>query len=195
MSNLSNKKIAFVGSGIIAGVMIDRLLKTGTVNPEGILATDVRPARLEEVKQQYGVQVSGDNVDAAQFGDIIFIAVPPNVVTTALGELRGKLRAEQMIISLAAAVQLDVMEEVLGGALAVVRVIPNTPSLLGAGMNPHCLGAKVRAPQIELLDELLAVFGSTIRLEEAQMNIATGAYRGRSHIYFSRVKGSCGDGG
>jgi pyrroline-5-carboxylate reductase len=173
MSNLSDKKIAFVGSGIIAGVMIDRLLKTGTVSPESILATDVRPARLEEVKQQYGVQVSSDNADAARFGDIIFIAVPPNVVTTALGELRGTLREEQMIISLAAAVPLALMEEVLRGVLAVVRVIPNTPSLLGTGMNPHCLGAKVSPRQIELLDEMLAVFGATIRLDEAQMNIAT----------------------
>ena len=173
MSNLSDKKIAFVGSGIIAGVMIDRLLKIGAVTPESILATDVRPARLEEVKQKYGVQVSADNVDAARFGEIIFIAVPPNVVTTALGELRGALRAEQIIVSLAAAMPLALMEEVLGGALAVVRVIPNTPSLLGEGMNPHCLGTKVRPGQIELLDELLAVFGATIRLEEAQMNIAT----------------------
>lgn len=173
MSNFSDRKIAFVGSGISAGVMIERLLKTGIVSPESILATDVRPARLEEVKQQYGVQVSGDNVDAARFGDIIFIAVPPNVVKTALGELRGKLRAEQIIISLAAAVPLALMEEVLGGALAVVRVIPNTPSLLGAGMNPHCLGTKVQPQQIELLDELLAVFGATICLEESQMNIAT----------------------
>jgi pyrroline-5-carboxylate reductase len=127
MSELTDKKIAFVGSGIIAGVMIDRLLKTGTVNPEGILATDVRPVRLEQVKQQYGVQVSADNVDAAQFGDVIFIAVPPNVVTTALGELRGTLREEQIIISLAVAVPIALVEEVLGGALAVVRVIPNTP--------------------------------------------------------------------
>ena len=173
MSNLSDKKIAFVGSGIIAGVMIDRLLNTGTVNPEGILTTDIRPARLEEVKQQYGVQVSAGNVDAARFGDIIFIAVPPNVVTTVLGELRGTLREDQIIISLAAAVPFAVMEEVLGGALAIVRVIPNTPSLLGAGMNPHCLGAKVRPGQIDLLDELLAVFSATIRLEEIQMNIAT----------------------
>jgi pyrroline-5-carboxylate reductase len=173
MSNLGDKKIAFVGSGIIAGVMIDRLLKAGTVNPESILTTDVRPGRLEDVKQQYKVQVSADNVDAARFGDIIFVAVPPNVVTTALGELRGTLREEQIIISLAAAVPLALVEEVLGGALAVVRIIPNTPSLLGAGINPHCLGAKVSPWQVELVDELLAVFGATIRLEDALMNIAS----------------------
>jgi pyrroline-5-carboxylate reductase len=117
--------------------------------------------------------VSADNVDAARFGDIIFIAVPPNAVTAVLGELRGTLREQQIIISLAAAVPLALVEEVLGGALAVVRVIPNTPSLLGAGMNPHCLGAKVSPRQVELVDELLAVFGATIRLADAQMNIAS----------------------
>jgi len=173
MSYLMEKKMSFVGSGIIAGVMIERLLKTGATSPERILATDIRPERLAELKQTFGIQVSAENLDAARFGDVVFLAVPPNVVLPVLTGLRSEWREEQLVVSLAAAVPVASMEQALGRALAVVRVIPNTPSLVGAGMNPHCLGTNVRPDQLVVLDELLKIFGGTIRVDERLMNIAT----------------------
>jgi pyrroline-5-carboxylate reductase len=173
MSSLTDKKISFVGSGIIAGVFIERLLKAGVMTPDRILGTDTRSARLAEIGEKYGIQVSADNADAARFGDIVFIAVPPNAVVAVLSELRNTVREGQMFVSLAAAVPVAPMERALGQPLAVVRVIPNTPSLVGAGMNPHCLGTHVAPEQVALLDELLALFGETIRVDEALMNIAT----------------------
>ncbi len=173
MSSLTDKKFSFAGSGIIAGVFIERLLDTGTVTPEQILCTDIRAERLEELGRKHGVRVSSANADAAREADVIFIAVSPHVVLNVLKELRGALRDGQMIVSLAAAIPIAAMEAALGNGVAVVRVIPNTPSLVGAGMNPHCLGKYVHAEQIVLLDELLAVFGETIRVEESLMNIAT----------------------
>jgi pyrroline-5-carboxylate reductase len=173
MSSLSEKKIAFVGSGIIAGVFMERLLKAGATTPDRILGTDVRAERLAELKREYGIQVSTENVDGVRFGDIVFLAVPPNIVLKLLADLRSAFREDQLIISLAAAVPVAAMEEALGKALAVLRVIPNTPSLVGAGMNPYCLGQSVRREQVVLLDELLNLFGETIRVDERLMNIAT----------------------
>jgi len=172
-ASFKDKKFAFLGAGIIAGVFIERLLKAGVTRPENILATDIRPERLEELKHQFGIQVSGNNRDGAAFGDIIFIAVPPNVVKSVLTETRLVVYPNKLIVSLAAAIPTWVMESILIDTIPVLRMIPNTPSLIGQGMNPHCLGQHVTAEHLPLIEELLRVFGETIRIEERLMNAAT----------------------
>lgn len=172
-ARLKDKKFAFLGAGIMAGVFVERLLKAGATTPEHILATDIRPERLEEVKQQFGIHVSPNNGDAVSFGDMLFIAVPPNAVKTVLSEIRWMIRPEQIIVSLAAAIPTDLIESLLGKLNPVVRIIPNTPSLIGQGMNPHCLGRYVTTKQLPLIEDLLHVFGETIRVEERLMNAAT----------------------
>ena len=173
MSNLGEKKIAFIGSGIIAGVFIERLLKAGATSPDRLFCTDVRADRLAQLQLKYGVQVSSRNVDGVRFGDVVFLAVPPNVVLKTLAELQNELREDQLIVSLAAAVPLPAMEQAAGRDCAMIRVIPNTPSLVGAGMNPQSLGRNVRQEQLVFVDKLLALFGETIRIDEELMNIAT----------------------
>ena len=166
-------KFSLLGGRIIAGVLIQRLLETGNVKPESILATDVNPDRLAELQRRFGVRVTQGNRDGAAFGDIVFIAVPPRAVRKLLMEVREVISTGTVIVSLAAAIPVVLIEEVLGKPIAVVRVIPNTPSLIGRGMNPHCVGKHVSAGQIALVESLLALFGETIRIEETLMNAAT----------------------
>lgn len=173
MSDLRSQKFAFLGSGIIAGVFIERLLKSGMSEPARILGTDSRAERLAELRERFGILTSGDNCEAARFGKVLFLAVPPGAVREVLLEVRGDIRADQLLVSLAAAVPTAAMESAIGKEIAVVRMIPNTPSLVGAGMNPHCLGKHVRPDQLPLIDQLLSTFGQTLRTEEALMNVAT----------------------
>ncbi len=170
---IKDLKVAFLGAGIIAGVFIERLLKAGAVNPEQVLATDTRQDRLEELTNQFGIRVSQDNGDGAEFADVLFLAVPPNVVKSVLSEVRSKVRQDALVVSLAAAVPTRLMEDALEKPNPVLRVIPNTPSLIGHGMNPHCLGRHVRAEHVPLIERILALFGETIRVDEDLMNVAT----------------------
>jgi pyrroline-5-carboxylate reductase len=173
MSEIQTKKYAFLGGGIIAGVFIERLLRGGGLPVGNLLATDIRPERLEELKSRFGVRVSPDNGEGAEFGDVVFLAVPPNAVKPVLTDVREKLRPRVLVVSLAAAIPTSLMEEAVGQPVGVVRVIPNTPSLIGRGMNPHCLGKHVRPDDLPFIDGLLALFGETIRVEERLMNVAT----------------------
>jgi pyrroline-5-carboxylate reductase len=173
MIEIQARKYAFLGGGIIAAVFIERLLRGAGVEAEHVMATDVRPERLAELQSRFGIRVSGSNGEGAAFGDVVFLAVPPNAVKPVLAEVRDKLRAEALIVSLAAAVPTALIEAVIGRPASVVRVIPNTPSLIGRGMNPHCLGTHVRPGDLPLLERLLALFGETIRVEEPLMNAAT----------------------
>jgi pyrroline-5-carboxylate reductase len=173
MSEIQTSKYAFLGGGIIAGVFIERLLKGAGVAAENVLATDIRPERLDLLRGQFGIRVSANNGEGAEFGDVVFLAVPPNAVKPVLTEVREKLRSHVLVVSLAAAVPTSLIEEVVGRPVGVVRVIPNTPSLIGRGMNPHCLGKHVRDEQLSLIEVLLATFGETIRVDEGLMEVAT----------------------
>lgn len=173
MSQIHTKKYAFLGGGIIAGVFIERLIKGGGVPPENILATDVRPERLEELRNQFGICVRAANGDGVEFGDVVFLAVPPNAVKPVLTESRDKLKPGALVVSLAAAIPTALIEEAIGRPLGVVRVIPNTPSLIGRGMNPHCLGRNLQSSDLPFVDALLSLFGETIRVDEQLMNAAT----------------------
>ena len=170
--SLQNKKYAFLGAGIIAGVFIERLVKSRVAEPAAIIATDLRMDRLEELKSQFGIQTDPDSKKAAAFGDIVFIAVPPNVVGQVLTEVGPELRSGTLIVSLAACIPTSYMEVAVGKPLPILRIIPNTPSLIGMGMNPYCLG-KASADYDKRAAELLAVFGETVRVPEDLMNAAT----------------------
>jgi pyrroline-5-carboxylate reductase len=171
--DIKNLKFSFLGAGIIAGVFIERLLKSGGVKPEQIFATDIRKDRLEELNNQFGIQVSPDNKEGAGLADVLFLAVPPSAVKSVLSEVRSALRPDALVVSLAAAVPTSLMEGVLENPNPVLRVIPNTPSLIGRGMNPHCLGRHVKREDLPFIASLLALFGETIRIDESLMNVAT----------------------
>ncbi|MCL6547046.1 MAG: NAD(P)-binding domain-containing protein [Bryobacteraceae bacterium] len=170
---LSGKRYASLGGGIIAGVFIERLIQGAGVPPGNILATDIRPERLEQLAKQYGIRTSAANGEGAAFGEVMFLAVPPNAVKPVLAEVRGQLRPGALLVSLAAAVPTAAIEEAVGRPVPVVRVIPNTPSWIGRGMNPYCLGRHVSEADLPFVGQLLAVFGETVRLEEGLMNAAT----------------------
>ena len=172
IDDLRNRQYAFLGAGIIAGVFAERLIRVG-VPAQQIIASDADAAKAAALAAQLGIRAAQSNPEAAAAGDVVFVAVPPNAVLPVLDEVRAALRPGAWIVSLAAVIQTGWMQERLGPAAKIVRVIPNTPSLVGAGMNPHCLGRSVPAGDLPFVDALLAVFGDTIRLDESLMEAAT----------------------
>jgi pyrroline-5-carboxylate reductase len=170
---LSDREYAFLGAGIIAGVFAERLIRGGGVPAQRITASDLDAEKAAALAARLGIRPARSNPEAAAAGDVVFLAVPPNAVLPVLDEVRNALRPGALIVSLAAVIETSWMEERAGASVKIVRVIPNTPSLAGAGMNPHCLGRSVAAGDLPFLDALLAVFGETIRLEEPLMEAAT----------------------
>lgn len=83
------------------------------------------------------------------------------------------IRKDQILISFAAAFPIWLIDSVLCKEIAIVRVIPNTPSQIGKGVNPYCLGKYINQEQLKDVEELLNVFGNAIKIEEKQMNLAT----------------------
>lgn len=188
MKNIEEIKISFIGGGIIAGVLIERLIKSGSVSPQNIIASDLNTERLAELKQNFGINTTEENSKSAKYGDIIFLAVPPNQIKIVLSEDCRNIITKQIVVSLAAAIPTWIIECVLCAEMPVIRVIPNTPSLVGEGMNPYVVGKYVTDEQIKFVDKLLSIFGKTIRLKEDEMNLATALSAVGPTYFFPAIK-------
>lgn len=173
MKNIEESKISFIGGGNIAGIFIERLINSGFIFSNNILVSDIKQEKLDSLKEKYSIQTTQNNEEAAKYGDFVFIAVPPPQIKAVLSENCKMINSDQVLISLAAEIPLWIFESVLCKDIATVRVIPNTPSLIGKGVNPYCFGKHLTAKQIKDTEELLSVFGSAIKITESQMNIAS----------------------
>jgi pyrroline-5-carboxylate reductase len=169
----AGKTFGFIGAGVIAEVFIRRILKSGLARPEDILASDINGPILERLAMTFRVRAMGSNSEVVAGSDFVFVAVPPLAVIPVLREVAPALREDQIVFSLAAAVSTDLMESAIGKPVPVVRLIPNTPSWIGEGMNPYCLGSHVGPSEAETARQLLKVFGKAKEIPEEQMAVAT----------------------
>lgn len=164
----SEYKMAFLGAGVIAEVWIERLLASQATVPDRILACDPRAEQLQKLKTRWGVGTSQENRRGAEFGDIVVLATPPPATLAVIREVRPVLAPEKTLVSLAAAVSLATLEE--AGGVPVVRVMPNTPSLIGEGMNLVAFGSGVNGNHKDQIARLLGVLGHWREVPDQEIN-------------------------
>ena len=126
--------IGFIGAGKMASAIIKGLLKTG-FNSENIIATQAEKEGLEEKSKSLGIKIVNDNKMVAQFSDVIIIATKPNQVVDVLTEISPCLSSDKLIVSIAAGITTSKLESNLPQGSRVIRVMPNTPALVGEGMS------------------------------------------------------------
>jgi pyrroline-5-carboxylate reductase len=152
-------KLAFIGVGRIAQVWIDRLIQTGAIGSEDWMACDNDEKRLERICQDFGHKLATrDPVEAVRFGRLIIVATPPAEVVCVLTQVRADLSPDHVVISLAAGIPMAALESALGD-VPVVRVMPNTPALVGEAMNLVVFGRTVSQSARTDIENLLDVLG------------------------------------
>ena len=130
---LSEKKLGFVGSGIMAEAIIQGLLKKELVRAENICCSDPYVARGKELEATYGVRSTTDNARAVEGADIVVLSTKPQVLPEVAATLRGKILEHQLLISILAGVDSRTLRKQLEHA-AIIRTMPNTPARVGQGM-------------------------------------------------------------
>jgi pyrroline-5-carboxylate reductase len=159
-------------------------LKQNLFAPEQIYATVAHKERAIALSTQWGVEVSTNNLDAAQKADLILIGVKPFQVPDLIGEIRPALTQGKTLVSFAASVKTSAIEEAAGLEIAVIRAMPNTPSALGAGAAGLCRGRFVSAKQMELAQRIFETVGRTVVVDEKHMDAVTGlSASGPAYIY------------
>ena len=173
-SAMPELKVAVLGAGKMAGILLDGFLKSNVVSAKHIFATVRNKERIQALSAQYGVEVTTDNVAAAKRADVILLGVKPVQVTELIEQIKPVLNAKKMVVSVAAGVKLRSMEDAAGCELAVIRAMPNTPAMIGAGMTALCAGRFVTAEQMDVAQRLFDTVGRTVAVEEKHMDAVTG---------------------
>ncbi|MBB3227350.1 pyrroline-5-carboxylate reductase [Luteibacter sp. Sphag1AF] len=177
-------RIAFIGGGNMAASLIGGLLHKGTP-PGGIAVAEPRAEACQELSRRYGVATYTDNLDAVADAGMVVLAVKPQVMAEVCQKLQPAIaRQRPLIVSIAAGIRIEQLERWLGGALPVVRCMPNTPAMIGAGATALYANGRVSPPQRAEAQHLLDAAGLTVWVpEEDQLDTVT-ALSGSGPAYF-----------
>ncbi|MHB1856428.1 MAG: pyrroline-5-carboxylate reductase [Acidobacteriaceae bacterium] len=180
----SDTKVALLGTGKMGGILLQAFLKNHLFRPENISATVQHAERAMNLGVQWGVSVTTDNLAAARNSDLILLGVKPQTVPEVIAQIRPALTAKKTIISFAASVKTSAIEKAAGVDLAVIRAMPNTPSLLGCGATALCRGKFVTDDQLALAERVFASVGRTVTVDEKHMDAVTAlSASGPAYIY------------
>lgn len=168
-----NKKIGFIGFGKMANAIAKGIVDSKFCNPSDILISDVNKESLEIAKKELGLTIAKDNEEIAVKADVIIFAVKPFILKDVLREISGLLTSDKLIISIAAGISIKDMEEIIGNS-PVIRVMPNTPALVNAGMSAICRGEYASNEDVKIALEIFKSVGEVIEAEEKYIDIITG---------------------
>ncbi len=174
-------EIAFIGAGNMAEALVAGLIRAG--HPAGRLhVSDINPARVQYMQSRYGVHVAGDQHEIAERVDILVIAVKPQQVRKALTGLGSRLAQETTLVSIVAGLECHKLSDLLEGHAHLVRVMPNTPCLVGAGMSVLFSVAEQR--HRDRAEYVLGSAGETAWVEDEGLLHAVTAISGSGPAYF-----------
>ncbi len=191
---LENIDIAVIGAGAMGGAIIAGLLRQDGITPAQIVAADSRQERRDELHRQYAIEVSQDNLDVARRGQVVILAVKPQVIPIVLPPLRGALHDEAVCLSIVAGVPMQTFAQTLQHA-AIVRSIPNTPAQVGEGMTVWTAASVVSEQQRTWVREILGALGRVCYVDsETYLDMAT-AISGSGPAYVFLILEAMSDAG
>jgi len=171
---LSNKKLAVLGTGKLGGILLRAYLKQGLFAPKHVTATVKHADKAAALAKELGVKVITDNREAVQGADIVVLAVKPQVVGDVVKEIAPELNEKTLVISVAASVPTSFIEQHVGVNLPVIRAMPNTPSSIGCGMTGICGGSHASAAHLDMTRAMFDPIGRTVVVDEKNMDAVTG---------------------
>lgn len=185
MKGRARKRIGFIGAGNMAGAMVKGLLEAEIYRPREMWVTDVLPEKVRGLRRRFGVAAAKDNRELVRESAVIVLAVKPQSLPDVLGEIRSEVTPKKLFMSIAAGFPLRRLADSLGAGARLVRVMPNTPALLGKGMSVLVRGGAATVSDERLCLRLLRGVGDAIAVrDEALLDPVTGlSGSGPAYVY------------
>ena len=177
-------KIGFLGAGKMATALAKGFVRAEMVFPREIIAADPFDTARKHFTNETGAKTSVANLEVAQAATVLILATKPDQVAAALAEISGVFTKKHLLISIAAGVTLAKLENNLPAGARVIRVMPNTPALVGAGASAFALGKNATAADGELAKKLLSAVGIALPVKENLLDAVTGlSGSGPAYVY------------
>ncbi|WP_026688948.1 pyrroline-5-carboxylate reductase [Alteribacter aurantiacus] len=182
----TNLRVAFIGAGNMAEAMISGIVKTGTLEPHQVIVTNrSNEERLLELHNRYGVQGMVRDRLPIHSADVIILAMKPKDAEQSLLSIKDQIRPDQVVMSVLAGISTGFMEEHLNASQQVIRVMPNTSSMLQESATAISPGEHVTMKNVKMAKTLLKSIGEVYVIEEDQMDLFTGiAGSGPAYYYY-----------
>jgi len=168
------KTIAFLGAGNMAEALVKGLLRAGVAAPQEIVCTSRRKLRGDELTTRYGVRFTTSNVEAARVADLVVLSVKPQVMNHLLDEIAPVLDSSKLVVSIAAGVPIEAIERKVGHGVRIVRTMPNTPALVGAGATALAAGSHATDEDLAQAKALFDAVGKSVVVDEPLLDAVTG---------------------
>ena len=164
-------KFSFIGAGNMGSAIIGGMIKK--FPPVDILVTDKNKAVLKKFSEEYGVMTAEENTDVLN-SEFLFLCVKPNVVFEVIEEIKDKVSDKTTVVSIVAGKQLKALEEAFGKKIGIIRVMPNTPALVGEAMSAVCANENVDDDKLKVILDVFSNLGRAEVVLENLMDAVTG---------------------
>jgi pyrroline-5-carboxylate reductase len=189
---LKNKRITVIGAGNMGGALVTGLVSSG--NAGDILAVDPDKKRLDELSRSLNIRTATEAGDELRETDIVLLAVKPQIIEEVIKNIQGIANPQALFISIAAGIGLDYLAEHLGNDRRIIRAMPNTPALVGAGITALSPGSQIREEDLKVAEALFSSVGEVVRAHEEWMDAVT-ALSGSGPAYVFLILEALADGG
>ncbi len=169
-----NYKVGFVGTGNMAHAIIKGIIKSNTIKGENVFVFDIDTVKVESMKNEYGITPVKSNIELVENCDIIVMAVKPNICTLVYEEIKGTLKQNQIVTSIAAGWSTAKIRNAIEQRAKVLKIMPNTPAMVGAGVMIFSKDNDLSEDELRDVETLFSANGLVVHLEEDKMFATTG---------------------
>ena len=164
-------KIVFIGAGNMAEAVVSGIVANQVVQAGNVCVTDISEERLKHFEKLYAVETALDNAAAVSRADVVVLSVKPQIFPAVWPEIEGALKPDALVVSIMAGIPASTISG--GKAIRVVRVMPNTPSLIGEGASGIAAGELATDADLKIAEKIMAAVGITVIVKEEKIDAVT----------------------
>lgn len=165
------KKVGFIGSGNMAQAMIGGIINSKLISKDNIMISDPSEHRLSIVKEKFEVETTVSNVEIVKFAEVLILAIKPYLYGLVIEEIKNFVKEDAVIIAIAAGISIEFMEKAFNKKVKIVRSMPNTPAMVGAGMSAICVNQYIEKEELDMVVKIFESFGKAEVIEEKFMDM------------------------
>lgn len=164
-------KLGFIGTGNMASAIMGGVIKNNIFAANEIIGSDLLAAGREKVQNQFGIHITASNKEVVEQAEVFVLSVKPQFYAEVISEIKDSVREDQIIITIAPGKTLAWLEEQFGKQVKIVRTMPNTPAMVGAGMTAAVPNAYLTQEEIDCVKTILESFGRVEFVPERLMDV------------------------
>jgi len=164
------QKVGLIGCGVMGSALMSGIIHNNKVLPEDVIVWDISAKKLEETRDRLKVKAAANNAEVLNFARTIFLAVKPQDLYAVLEDIEDR----HLLVSAAAGIGISEISRIVGSEKKVIRLMPNTPCLIGSGMIAISPGPGIEVKELDYIEELLKPLGKSVVLDEKFMDAVTG---------------------